>query len=168
MYAASDAGYSDFVTVNWSRYLRVALLLTGSADRAEELLQDSLVKLYRHWRRVVVRGDPHAYLHRMLVNGNVSWWRRSRREQLVAEAPEQVDPATVPDRHERLSAALRRLPSRQRAVVVLRYYEDLPEREVSRILGCSIGTVKTHNSRALNRLRDLLAMDEVDEKEHIR
>lgn len=59
--AASDAGYSDFVTLNWSRYLRVALLLTGSADRAEELLQDSLVQLYRHWRRVVARGDPHVY-----------------------------------------------------------------------------------------------------------
>ncbi|MBO0870004.1 MAG: SigE family RNA polymerase sigma factor [Micromonosporaceae bacterium] len=170
--ADGQSEYSAFVSVNWSRYLRVAVLLTGDRHRAEELLQDSLVRLYVHWKRVADRGDPNAYLHKMLVNGNVSWWRRRRREQLVAEVPDRVDPGGQPERHERLRAALRSLPYRQRAVVVLRHYADLPERQVAQILGCSVGAVKTHNSRALNRLRELLAWDSTDddvkEKETVR
>jgi len=152
-----DAGYAAFVTAGWDRYLRVARLLTGDPHRAEELLQDSLVKLYLRWRRVSVRGDPHAYLRRTLINGNISWWRRRRREQLVADAPEHADPGAVIEPPEPLQRALRQLPDRQRAVVVLRHYEDLTEREVAALLRCSVGTVKSHNARALARLRKLLA-----------
>lgn len=156
-----DTAFAAFVARSWDQHLRVARLLTGDPYRAEELLQDSLVRLYQHWRRVSRRGDPQAYLRRMLVNGNTSSWRRRRREHLVAESPERADPSAVPaEPAEELRRALLTLPPRQRAVVVLRYYADLGEREVAAVLGCSVGSVKTHNSRALARLRSLLPQDD--------
>lgn len=152
-----DAGYSAFVEQVWDHNLRVARLISGDAHRAEELLQDCLVKLYQRWRRIAKHGDPQAYLRRMLVNGNISWWRRRRRERLVADSPDRADPAgAAPERHDDLRQALLTLPRRQRSVVVLRHYADLSEREVAAVLGCSVGTVKSHNSRALARLRQLL------------
>lgn len=153
---AGDHEYTAFLEANWDRYLRLARLLTGDPHRGEELLQDTLVRLYVHWRRVSGR-DPHAYLRRMLVNGNVSWWRRRRREQLVDSPPEREDPAAaVGEFHQELRRALLALPYQQRAVVVLRHYEDLTEREVAVVLGCTVGTVKSHHARAMRRLRDLL------------
>jgi RNA polymerase sigma-70 factor (sigma-E family) len=153
---AADGDYVAFVEANWDRYLRLARLLAGDRHRGEELLQDSLVRLYVRWRRVPAR-DPQAYLRRMLVNGNISWWRRRYREQLVESPPEHEDPGTATrEFHDELGRALRALPPRQRAVVVLRYYEDLTEREVAAVLGCTAGTVKSQNARALNRLRELL------------
>jgi RNA polymerase sigma-70 factor (sigma-E family) len=146
-------------------YLRLARLLTGDRDRGEELLQDSLVRLYVRWRRAATR-DPHAYLRRMLVNGNISWWRLRRREYLSAAPPEQADPdANRPDQDDALRAALLALPAGQRAVVLLRYYDDLTEREVARALGCTVGTVKSQNARGLRRLRELL--DESHENERV-
>ena len=153
----AESQYADFVAAHWDRYLRLATLLTGDRHRAEELLQDELVKLYVRWRRVSRIGDPHGYLRRMLVNGNVSRWRRRRRERLVADAPDHADPRSEPPEHGvELQWALSMLPARQRAVVVLRYVEDLTEREVAAAMGCAIGTVKSHNARALDRLRALL------------
>ncbi|WP_432833652.1 SigE family RNA polymerase sigma factor [Dactylosporangium sp. CA-092794] len=154
---AGEAGYVAFVEVAWGRYLGVARLLTGDPHRAEELLQDCLVKLYPRWRRVTRGGDPHAYLRRMLVNGNVSLWRRARRERLVAEPPDGEDVRAAPgDPDEALRRALAVLPRRQRAVVVLRYYADLSEKDVAAALGCALGTVKIHHARAMARLRELL------------
>jgi RNA polymerase sigma-70 factor (sigma-E family) len=136
------------------RHLRVATLLTGDSHRAEELLQDCLVKLYVRWRRVSVSGDPHAYLRRMLVNGNVSWWRGRRRELLTAEAPDSADPLSAPrEPHEELRRALLALPRRQWAIVVLRHFEDLTEKAVAAALGCTVGTVKSQHFRAMARLR---------------
>jgi RNA polymerase sigma-70 factor (sigma-E family) len=136
-------------------------LLTGDRHRGEELLQDSLVKLYVRWRRAAMRGDPHAYLRRVLVNGNISWWRRHRREHLVEEPPEPADrPGHRGEHHEDLRRALLSLPRRQRAVGALRHYEDLTEREVAAALGCTVGTVKSQNARAMGRLRELLTDDE--------
>ncbi len=152
-----DAGYSAFVQRVWDQNLRVARLLSGDAYRAEELLQDCLVKLYQRWRRVSQRGDPQAYLRRMLVNGNISWWRRHRREHLVADSPDRPGPVTAePGRYDDLNDALLLLPRQQRAVVVLRHYLDLSEKDAAAALGCAIGTVKAHHSRALARLRTLL------------
>ncbi len=160
---AEDGEYTVFVTAHWDRYLRLARLLSGDPHRGEELLQDTLVRLYVRWRRLSGR-DPHAYLRRMLVNGNVSWWRRRRREQLVDSPPEREDPgAVVREFHEELRRALLVLPYRQRAVVVLRHYEDLTEREVAAVLGCTVGTVKSHHARAVHRLRELLG-DHEDER----
>jgi RNA polymerase sigma-70 factor (sigma-E family) len=160
---ARDIEYVAFVEANWDRYLRLARLLTGDRHRGEELLQDCLVRLYVRWRRVAGRGDPHPYLRRMLVNGNVSWWRSRRREQLVEIPPERETPVVIGhEHHEDLRQALLRLPYRQRAVVVLRHYEDLTERETAAVLGCTVGTVKSQNARALTRLREL--MDDRTEK----
>jgi RNA polymerase sigma-70 factor (sigma-E family) len=151
-----DAEFTAFVEEHWSRYLRLARMLTGDPHLGEELLQDSLVRLYTRWRRVSAR-DPHPYLRRMLVNGNISRWRRRHREDLVDRPPERADPtAERGEFHEELHRALRALPDRQRAVVVLRHYEDLTEREVAATLGCTVGTVKSHHARALQRLRALL------------
>jgi RNA polymerase sigma-70 factor (sigma-E family) len=157
MRSKDEAAYVAFVESAWGPSLRLALLLTGDRHRAEELLQDSLVKLYERWRHVLARGDPSAYLRRMLVNGNVSLWRRGRRECLVDAVPERTHPGTtVPDDHDDLRQALLALPARQRAVVVLRHCLDLTEREVAEALGCSIGTVKSQNARAMARLREQL------------
>jgi RNA polymerase sigma-70 factor (sigma-E family) len=155
---ARDVDYVAFVEANWDRYLRLARLLTGDRDRGEELLQDSLVRLYVRWRRAAISGDVHAYLRRILVNSNINWWRRRRWEQLVDTAPDRADPAaTDRESHEDVRRALQRLPRRQCAVVVLRYFEDLTEREVAAVLGCTVGTVKSQNSKALSKLRALLA-----------
>ncbi|MER5332673.1 SigE family RNA polymerase sigma factor [Micromonospora sp. NPDC002717] len=154
--APSDASYAGFVEEAWPRHLRYATLLVGDRQRAEELLQDCLVKLYVRWRKVG-RGDPHAYLRRMLVNGRVSWWRRARRETLTAQTPDRADPHAGPDGARRdLRDALMTLSHRQRTVIVLRYYLDLTERQVADELGCSVSTVKSQHSRAMAKLRALI------------
>jgi RNA polymerase sigma-70 factor (sigma-E family) len=157
-----DAEFTAFVEAHWSRYLRLARMLTGDPHHGEELLQDCLVRLYARWRRVS-SGDPHPYLRRMLVNGNISRWRRRHREDLVERPPDRADPsAGGREFHEELHRALRALPDRQRAVVVLRHYEDLPEREVAAVMGCTVGTVKSHHARAMHRLRELLGDHETE------
>ncbi|GIG03031.1 SigE family RNA polymerase sigma factor [Catellatospora citrea] len=154
---AGDAGYAAFVDEVWVSHLRIATLLCGDRHHAEELLQDCLVKLYPRWRQVAARGDPHAYLRRMLANGKVSWWRRTRREHLTAEYPEMAGPPTGPgEPHEELQAALLALSRQQRAVVVLRHYADLSERQVAAELGLAVGTVKAQHFRAMAKLRELL------------
>jgi RNA polymerase sigma-70 factor (sigma-E family) len=150
-----DREFTAFVAAVWVPYRRLAQLLTGDRHSAEELLQDSLVSLYAHWRRVSAIGDPYAYLRKTLVNGNVNRWRRRRRERLVEAVPESAAPDTSSPDPE-LRAALLALPWHQRAVVVLRHYEDLSEKAVAEALGCSVGTVKSQHSRALERLRQLL------------
>lgn len=155
--SAADRSYVAFVEVAWQRHIRLAMLLTGDRWRAEELLQDSLVKVYERWRRLSRLDDPHAYLRRALVNNQTSIWRRRRRESLVADVPERAAPAgDVGTDAIVLRRALLSLPVKQRAVVVLRHYEDLTEREVAQVLGCSVGTVKSQNARALDKLRHLL------------
>ncbi|MFI9783175.1 SigE family RNA polymerase sigma factor [Kitasatospora sp. NPDC051984] len=151
-----DDLYTAFVAAAWPRHLRTATLITGDRLRGEELLQDCLVKLYVRWHRMAT-DDPHAYLRRMLVNGHVSWWRRRRRETLTAELPDL--PGRAGDEYgetDELHRALRSLPTRQRAVVVLRHLEDLSEKDTASVLGCSVGTVKSQHSRAMARLRTAL------------
>jgi len=156
--ADADRAYGEFVRRAWDPHLRVARLLTGDPHSAEELLQDCLVKLYTRWRGMSWHQTPDAYLRSMLANGNVSWWRRRRREHLVADSPERADPRAAPaEPYEELSRALLALPRRQRAIVVLRHYADLSEKEVAAALDCSVGTVKSQNSRALVRLREALS-----------
>lgn len=154
--SAADRSYVAFVEVAWQRHIRLAMLLSGDRWRAEELLQDSLVKVYERWRRLSRLGDPHAYLRRALVNNHTSAWRRRRRESLFADVPDRAAADGVGPDAIVLRRALMSLPAKQRAVVVLRHYEDLSEREVAQVLGCSLGTVKSQNARALGRLRHLL------------
>jgi RNA polymerase sigma-70 factor (sigma-E family) len=165
---ASDEAYTAFVEEAWRRHMGLAILLTHDQGQAEELLQDSLVKVYQRWRRLSRHDDLHAYLRRVLINGQTSVWRRRRREDLVPQIPETAcaSPAGYDySETELVAAALWVLPPRQRAVVILRHYEDLPEREVARILGCTLGTVKSQHAKAIAKLRVLLDSEELDTEE---
>jgi RNA polymerase sigma-70 factor (sigma-E family) len=168
-----DADFVAFVDRQAPQHLRAAALLTGDWHTAEDLVQTCLVKLYRAWPRLGPDVDLDAYLRRMLVNTNRSWWRaRWRREAPVATVPDRAGEADAQDAHDRAAAvrqALRALPARQRAVLVLRFYEDLPVAEVAALLGCSSGAVKTHTHRGIRRLRQLLggeAAAGMSEEEH--
>lgn len=155
--ADGDESFRRFVVDRRRSLLRSAFLLTGDRGHAEDLVQTALLKTYRHWDRVVGRGDPGAYVHRVLVTTSTSWWRRlASSEQVIESVPDRAaDPEW--ERDDELVRAIRSLPPRMRAVVVLRFYEDLSESRTAEVLGCSIGTVKTQASRAMARLRELLS-----------
>jgi RNA polymerase sigma-70 factor (sigma-E family) len=153
--------FDAFVRARGEHFLRVALLLTGSPAEAEDLLQASLLRLYRAWPRLdAPQSAPDAYLRKILVNTRRSWWRTKwRQESPVAAVPDRPDPAGGGDPADRYAlgalvrAALAGLPRQQRAVLVLRYIEDLPEASVADLLGVSPGTVKSHAHRGLRALR---------------
>ena len=152
-------GFREFFAVRQAALSRTAFLLTGSRQAAEELLQDALVKTVARWRRVVEGGNPEAYIRQVMLNELRSRWRRRRRgvEHPTAELLDQAETRDLEsDTADRdlLAAALRKLAPRQRAVLYLRFYEDLPEAEVARQLGCSVGTVKSQAHDALARLRE--------------
>jgi len=153
-----EESFTAFVRASGERHLRVAVLLTGEWHGAEDLVQASLVKLYRAWPRIdQLGGGPDAYLRQIIINTHRSWWRaRWRRETPAAQLPDSPERADDADQRELASfirQALGRLSPKQRAVLVLRYYEDLPEAEIASLLGCSPGTVKTHAHRGLRALR---------------
>jgi RNA polymerase sigma-70 factor (sigma-E family) len=156
--AADEEDFRAFVETRWQALVRVGFLLTGDSGRAEDLVQAALVQVHRHWRRIE-RVDGHdAYARRTLVNLNISWWRRRRvAEHLVDRVPERAhdepDHAAAHADRDAVARALLTLPPRMRAVIVLRYYDDLSEADCAAALGCSIGTVKSQTSRGLDRLR---------------
>ncbi|MGW5556669.1 SigE family RNA polymerase sigma factor [Micromonospora sp. NPDC003944] len=147
-------GYLAFVENHQHRLLRAAYLICGNQHQAEDLLQDALLKLALRWSSVR-NSDPSAYVRAILYRDSVSWWRRRRREWLSAAPPDQVahdrDGALRLTMHE----ALGLLPPRQRAVLVLRYYEDLTEVATAEALGVTVGTVKSQCHAALRRLREV-------------
>lgn len=151
--------FEEFVQDSSPRLFRTALLLTGQ-DRAaaEDLLQVALERAYRHWARICRSEEPERYVRRILANASHDRWRRAarRRERSLhaGDAAAVIDDhaGAVADR-DLLMRALAGLPKRQRTVLVLRYYSDLPELEIADILGCSVGTVKSQASRGLARLR---------------
>jgi RNA polymerase sigma-70 factor (sigma-E family) len=146
--------FAEFVATRSTRLLRTAYLLTHDWAHAEDLLQTSLAKTWFAWRRI--HSDPEPYVRRVMVNTYATWWRRRwNGEQPTRDMPERTgrdEYSPIDDRHW-LWAALRRLPRRQRAVVVLRFFEDLSEADTAEILGTSIGTVKSQTARALAKLR---------------
>jgi RNA polymerase sigma-70 factor (sigma-E family) len=146
-----EAEFSAWAQGCQHRLLRTAFLLCGDPQRAEDLVQEALVKVAVRWDRLRA-GSPDAYARRILVNDNISWWRRHRREQVGTAAEAEVGP---PDTETSLVVrrALDRLTPRQRTVLVLRHFEDLSERETARVLGVSVGTVKSQNAAAVARLR---------------
>ena len=149
---ADRSGFADFVSASSPRLLRTAYLLTHDRHAAEDLLQSTLAKTWVAWPRIV--GDPEPYVRRTLATTYVSWWRRrSSHEKPTDDVLDAPAAAGTTDERVDLWAALGRLPRRQRAVVVLRYWDDLPEAEVARALGCSVGTVKSQASKALAKLR---------------
>lgn len=156
-----DETFAQFMAGALPGLLRFGHVLTGDPVRAEELAQSALVQLYLRWGRRDLE-QPYAYVRRSMVNAYTSWWRRSRRD---AALPAGLDvPHSPPDYGERdaVLRALRLLPPKQRAVIVLRYYEDLPEAAIAEALGCSPGTVKSHASRALRTLRSSLAPTDLE------
>ena len=155
-----EAAFAEFVTREWSRLVRVAYLLTGDLGRAEDLVQQALVKVHRHWARVHREGSPYAYTRAAVANESTSWWRRRRVAEDLGEVPVSADRAdayAVVDSRDALVRALHTLPPRMRAVIVLRYYDDLSERETAEALGMSVGSVKSQTSRGLDRLRTAMA-----------
>lgn len=155
-----DAEYADFVRARGTALLRTAHLLTTNRALAEDLLQTSLTKTYLAWPRLRDPAAAEAYTRRVLANSSVSWWRQKRnRLELPSETlPDAgVDhPAAVLAERAAMMDALRQLSPQQRAVLVLRFYEDQSEAEIAATLGLSTGTVKSHASRGLARLRLLL------------
>ncbi|GAA4508811.1 MULTISPECIES: SigE family RNA polymerase sigma factor [Nonomuraea] len=143
--------FQDFVVARSDRLLRTAYLLTGDWGLAEDLLQESLTKAWFAWPRV---DEPEPYVRRVLVTTYTSWWRRRWRAE-VPSASLPDFPVRDDDAGERaeLWRAVRGLPARQRAVIVLRFYEDLPVAEVAALLGCGTGTVKSQTAKALAKLR---------------
>lgn len=149
--------YVAFVTRRQHALLRAAYLMTGDVALAEDLLQNALVKLAMRWAKVCDE-HPEAYVRTILYRDSVSWWRRHRRERLVGEPPEpplEVDPADQTAVRVAFARALAGLTPKQRAVLVLRYFEDRTERESAEILGVSVGTVKSQTRVALRRIREL-------------
>jgi RNA polymerase sigma-70 factor (sigma-E family) len=155
-----DADFGAFVQARQHAWLRAAYLVCGDLTEAEDLLQSALIKLARHWRKV--RDDhPDAYLRQILYRDAVSTWRRRaaerRRAVLVATRPgPEANPLEAVDARIDLDRALRELTVKQRAVIVLRFFEDRSERETADALGVSVGTVKSQTHAALGRLRDLM------------
>jgi RNA polymerase sigma-70 factor (sigma-E family) len=152
-----DVGFAGFVRSNTPALLRTAYLLTGNAQHAEELVQDTLVRLYPKWARVEAADVPLAYVRRSLTNGYINHQRRAaRREFAYPDVPERIDPrdslAQLADRDE-IWTGLRYLPERQRAALVLRFFEDLSDEDTAAALDCRIGTVRSLISRGLATLR---------------
>lgn len=148
--------FTAWATTRRPRLLRTATFLTGDRGRAEDLVQEALTKVAQRWPRLR-DGSPDAYARQILVRDNISWWRRNRLE-LVSDVPDPGRTApgdTGVERRLLLLDALRRLTERQRAVLVLRYFDDLSEAEIALVLGVSAGTVKSTAHLALRRLREL-------------
>jgi RNA polymerase sigma-70 factor (sigma-E family) len=154
-HSPADDGFRAFVEQQWGPLVRVAYLLTGDRGHAEDLVQAALEKTHRKWARVSRMEAPVAYVRKAMVNTATSWRRRRRVSEvplLVTDSP-AVDANGPVEQRQQVVAALRTLPPRMRAVLVLRYFADLSEAEVADLLGCSVGTVKSQASRGLDRLR---------------
>lgn len=163
---APDDGFDGFVAARGDALWRSAWLLTGDRQLAEDLVQTALGKSWRAWERVGADGFE-AYVRRVMYTTYISWWRRKwRGERPTEHLPEH--PAATEDRDARndLVAALGGLPRGQRAVVVLRYFEDLTEQQTATALGIGVGTVKSQCSRALATLRSSphLRREETDDE----
>ena len=148
--------FDAFVRARLPHLLRLGRALTGSEQAGADLVQDALERTLMRWSRIE-SDDPEGYVRRVMVTRNISAWRRVRRERLTADVPETS--YDVAQRDPALWAALAQLPPRQRAVIALRYYEDLTEAQTAQLLGIAAGTVKSQASKAMARLRELMAAD---------
>ncbi|MEU8076178.1 SigE family RNA polymerase sigma factor [Catellatospora citrea] len=150
-------GFHEFVVARGGALSRTAFLLTGEHHAAEDLVQSALAKAASRWRWLMEHTQPEAYIRRIMINEQISWWRR-RPARPVAQVPERAGPDEPGQVVERiaLGQALAALTPRQRAVVVLRFYEDLSEADTASLMGCSVGTVKSQTHLALGHLRRAL------------
>ncbi|MDP4511278.1 SigE family RNA polymerase sigma factor [Nonomuraea turcica] len=161
--SGAEHDFGAFVAARATSLLRVAYLACGDETEAEDLLQTALERTYRNWDRV--RHDsPEPYVRRVIINAAIS---RARRRAILSIIPMHSPPETSaragdPDLVHVLMDALRALPPRQRAVIVLRYWEDLSETQTAEVLGCALGTVKSQASKALVKLRSALGRETVE------
>ena len=151
-------GFDEFVVARAPALLRFAYVLTQDGGRAEDLVQVALVKAHRRWQAVGRAEQPEAYVRRIIANEFLSWRRRrSSRELPTGQLPERSgsDGADALAERDEMWRTLAGLPPRQRAVLVLRYYEDLSDQQIADLLGCAVGTVRSSAARALATLRSL-------------
>jgi RNA polymerase sigma-70 factor (sigma-E family) len=154
--AKSDEEFRDFMRGRWPAMVRLAYGLTGDLGHAEDVAQAAFARAYSSWSRVAATGDPDAYVRKIVINENLSRFRKRRvAENLVDAVPEGPGPsaADLLGDSAALLSALRKLGPRQRAVIVARYWMDMSEAETAAALNCSVGTVKSQASRALATLR---------------
>jgi len=153
------AEFDEFVAARGRALMRTALLLTGDRGAAEDVVQHALMKAWLRWERIGGLEHAEAYVRAIVVNTQRNWWRLRRSGETATDAlPEGTAPDHAGDvsRRNDVLAALRTLPARQRAVVVLRYYEDMTEAQTAAALGCSVGTVKSQTARAFASLRRVM------------
>jgi len=156
-----DARLADYVRGQWPSLVRYATMLCGDAVEAEELVQSALVRVTLRWPFVRDKDDPGAYVKRAIVHANINRWRRVRSRELPTETLPDIgvaDRSSSYANQDAVRRALATLPPRQRAVLVLRYLDDMSEQEAANVLGCSVGTVKSLTSRGLSRLRTLVVV----------
>ena len=152
----TDPAYTEFVLARADRLRRAAYLICGDADQAEDLLQEAFIALAEKWERVE---HPDAFVRRVIYRQRVSRWRRTRHEVVVERLPDVAvgDGADARARDAELHEVLRLLPARQRAALVLRYFEDLTEAQAAKVLGVAVGTVKSLSHQGISRMRTQLA-----------
>ncbi|WP_329084100.1 SigE family RNA polymerase sigma factor [Sphaerisporangium sp. NBC_01403] len=156
--------FGAFVAARATSLLRVAYLACGDETEAEDLLQTALERTYKNWERVACYDNPDAYVRRVIINAAIN---RARRRAILNIIPMHSPPETSvrasdPDLFHVLMDALRTLPPRQRAVIVLRYWEDLSETQTAEVLGCAVGTVKSQASKAMAKLRSALGRETLE------
>jgi RNA polymerase sigma-70 factor (sigma-E family) len=155
--------FGEFVTGALPAMLRFGHVLTGDPREAEDLVQEALARSLRHWRSVR-RDDPTAYVRQVMLNAHITGWRRWGSRVRLGGVPGggAEDPALQHSEDwDRMRRALARLPVRQRTVLVLRYYEDLPDARIAELMGCRTGTVKSQAARGLAALRPLLESNSI-------
>lgn len=160
--------FDEYAASAWPWLYRTSYLLSGNHADAEDLAQQTLVQAYRSWSKVSTADQPAAYLRRMLANLYISRRRpKSRRLELLTDTPPEPHPVPAADPEDQmvLWSHVKSLPPRQRAVIVLRYYEQLSEKEIAAALGCSTGNVKSTAHRALRALRAALGPEAHDGEE---
>ncbi|AXH94996.1 SigE family RNA polymerase sigma factor [Ornithinimicrobium avium] len=160
----TDPAYTDFVLARQAQLRRAAYLMCGDATTAEDLLQEALVALASRWESV---DHPDAFVRRVIYRQRVSLWRRTRREVVSGHLPERsmADGTEERARDQEVHDALRTLPPRQRAALVLRYFEDLTEAQTAEVMGIRIGTVKSLSHQAVARLREELTAGRAEQRE---
>jgi RNA polymerase sigma-70 factor (sigma-E family) len=157
--AGDVAAFAEYAEARATTLFRTAFLMVGDHQLAQDLLQEALVKTLMAWPRLRDRNDLEAYTRRIIVTTSISWRRRrSFHERPVEALPERsgADLADTVVTHDAIVSALRTVPPRQRAAIVLRYYQDLTERQTAEAMGCSVGAVKSQVSEGLRKLRETL------------
>ena len=158
------AGFDSFVREHSQRLGRAAYLLTGDRHLAEDLVQTALAKVAFRWEQIVAKGDPAPYVRTVIIRTAIGWRRRRWHGEVpTSPLPDTPDTSAARnvDTRDRLRRALISVPPRQRAAIVLRFYEDLSEADTARAMGCSVGTVKSQTAKGLARLRDLLGDESI-------